>query len=96
MTYLRTSPDEWANTTGNGRDVSENYWRKQARTIFEAHSAVNTVEVVFTGCKTDSQFLKRGQKQSPPGVYVILASTPGGSWGKARRDFMPEVLTHAK
>jgi len=93
MTYHRTAPSEWATNTPNSREVSENYWRKQARTVFNSHSAIEPVEIVFTGRKTDSRFLKRGQQTAPPGVCVILASTGGGSWGRSRRDFLPLVLS---
>jgi len=93
MTYHRTAPSEWATSTPNSREVSENYWRKQARTMFSDHSAIETVEIVFTGRKTDSRFLKRGEQIAPPGVCVILASTPGGSWGRSRREFLPLVLS---
>jgi len=92
MTYHRTAPNEWATNTGNGREVSENYWRKQARTVFAAHSAIETVEIVFSGRKTDSRFMKRGEQTAPPGVCVIIAST-GGSWGRSRREFLPLVLS---
>ena len=93
MTYHRTAPNEWATSTPNSREVSENYWRKQARTVFASHSAIETVEIVFTGRKTDSRFLKRGERTAPPGVCVIIAST-GGSWGRTRRDFLPLVLSN--
>jgi hypothetical protein len=92
MTYHRTAPSEWASSTNNKREVSENYWRKQARTVFASHSAIETVEIVFTGRKTDSKFIKRGKQTAPEGVCVILAST-GGSWGRSRREFLPLVLS---
>jgi len=95
MTYHRTAPSEWAIPTNNKREVSENYWRKQARTVFSNHSAIQTVEIVFTGRKTDSRFLKRGEQTAPPGVCVIIAST-GGSWGRSRREFLPLVLSSIK
>lgn len=89
MTYHRTAPNEWVNPTGNGREVSENYWRKQARTVFHSHSAIETVEIVFSGRKSDSRFLKRGEQTAPPGVCVILAS----ALGRNRREFLPLVLS---
>lgn len=92
MTYHRDFPSEWASPTGNGREISENYWRKQARTVFESHSAIQAVEIVFTGRKTDSRFLRRGEQTAPPGVCVILAS----ALGRNRREFLPLVLSKGK
>ena len=70
------------------KDKSEQYSRKQAADIFAKHEAVEIVEYVTTGKKTDSTFLSFGEKQSPAGIAVVVAST-GGKWGKSRRDYLP-------
>ena len=70
------------------KDKSEQYSRKQAADIFAKHEAVEVVEYVTTGKKTDSTFLSFGEKHSPAGIAVVVAST-GGKWGKSRRDYLP-------
>ena len=62
------------------------YWRKQAKDLFEENGDTSLVEVVLSGNKMDSQILTRGQTKTPFGVVVIIAST-GGKWGKSKRVF---------
>ena len=62
------------------------YWRKQAKDLFEANNDTNMVEVVLSGNKLDSQILTRGQTKTPFGIVVVIAST-GGKWGKSKRVF---------
>ncbi len=87
-TIYRRSESNWIGSTGNSKDASTNYWRKQARTIFGRLPEVELVEIVKTGRKLDSSILKRGQHKVPGNLAVIIAST-GGRWGRSRRDFLP-------
>lgn len=87
MTFQRSRPDEWAPVPGI--EPSERYWRKQVRAVFESYSSVDSVEIVFSGNKSDSRHLKRGERIAPPGVVVILASLNG----RSRREFLPLILS---
>ena len=86
-TYFRRSESNWLGDA-DAKEVSVNYWRKQARYYFQKFPSVEVVEIVRTGRKTDSKILKRGSNSVPRECAVILAST-GGSWGRSRRDFLP-------
>jgi hypothetical protein len=90
-TIYRRTESNWAGSNGNPKDVSVNYWRKQAREAFARHPRIEIVEVVKSGRKTDSKILQCGSATAPSHAYVIVAST-GGSWGKSRRDFHPATL----
>lgn len=83
-TYLSATINELPATA----DKSTTYWRKQAKDVFAKQPSIHTVEVVWTGNKTDSRVIRRGEKNAPSGHVVILAST-GGKWGKSRREFWP-------
>ena len=87
-TYYRRSESNWIGSTDDPSEVSINYWRKQAKAIFDRYPTVEVVEVIRTGRKTDSGILKRGSNNVPCECAVILAST-GGAWGRSRRDFLP-------
>jgi hypothetical protein len=89
-TYYHRIESNWIGSTGDSRNASTNYWRAQARQIFEKFPTVEVVEIVRTGRKTDSAILKRGSDSVPCYCAVILAST-GGAWGRSRRNFMPAV-----
>ena len=97
-TYYRRSESNWL---GNAElnEVGVNYWRKQARYYFNKYPSVEVIEIVRTGRKTDSAILRRGSDTVPRECVVILAST-GGSWGRSRRDYLPdrkfEVNTHSR
>lgn len=82
----RRSESNWIGQSETG-NKSANYWRLQARRLFESEPEIEAVEVVKTGRKTDSLILKRGQEIPPSGFAVIIAST-GGKWGKSRRNFV--------
>ena len=71
-------------------DHSLAYWLKEAKGIFERHPEIHTIEIVRGGKKTDSTVLKRGQKHTPPGVWVVIASTTG-RWGRSRGDYIPAL-----
>ena len=84
--YRRTESD-WIGHSG-AKEVSENYWRANAREVFLGYPDVEIVEIVHTGRKLDSELLVRGRTAAPAGMYVIVAST-GGKWGRGRIDFHP-------
>lgn len=86
-TYYRRSESNWIGNA-DAKEVSVNYWRKQARYYFEKFPTVEVVEIVRTGRKTDSAILRRGSDIVPRECVVILAST-GGWWGRRRRDYVP-------
>lgn len=88
-TYYRRNESNWLGNA-DAKEVSVNYWRKQARYYFAKFPSVEVIEIVRTGRKTDSAILKRGSDNVPRECAVILAST-GGSWGRSRRDFLPTV-----
>ena len=88
-THYRRSESNWIGNA-DAKEVSVNYWRKQARDIFARYPSVEVIEIVRTGRKTDSAILRRGSDTVPRECAVILAST-GGSWGRSRRDFLPTV-----
>lgn len=88
-TYYRRNESNWIGNA-DAKEVSVNYWRKQARAIFGRYPSVEVIEIVRTGRKTDSTILRRGVDIVPRECAVILAST-GGSWGKSRRDYLPTV-----
>lgn len=87
-TLYRRSESNWIGSTGESRDVSTNYWRAQARQIFNKFPRVEVIEIVRTGRKTNSGILKRGSDKVPAECAVIIAST-GGAWGKSRRNYLP-------
>jgi hypothetical protein len=87
-TIYRRDESNWAGSSASSKNVSTNYWRRQVREAFARYPAIEVVEVVKSGRKTDSQILQRGSSTAPGHAYVIVAST-GGSWGKSRRDFHP-------
>mgnify|MGYP000865848211 FL=1 len=89
-TIYRRNESNWIGSTGKSADASVNYWRAQARRMFERFPSVEIVEVVKTGRKLDSAILKRGSNSVPAECVVIVAST-GGKWGKGRCDFAPSA-----
>jgi len=58
---------------------------------------IHTVEVVFSGRKTDSQFLAHDAKETAPGIAVIIAAT-GGYLGQSLRNYLPrtELIAEGK
>ena len=83
--YNRDKMNDLKSTTNK----SIQYSRSQARDIFARMPAIEVVEYVTTGNKTDSAFVgSRGTKHAPAGHYVIVCST-GGKCGKCRRDYRP-------
>jgi hypothetical protein len=88
-TIYRRDQSNWIGSNGNPRDVSLNYWRKQASDMFHLHPHIEVVEVVKSGRVADSALLeRRNGGHAPDNAAVIVAST-GGRWGKSRRDFHP-------
>lgn len=86
MKYSRSALREL--TLHPTKDKSEQYWRIAARRIFAGAPKIEIVEIVHTGRKLDSEYLKRGDRHPPNNVVVVLAST-GGRWGKSRRIYYP-------
>lgn len=64
------------------------YSRRRAKEVFLRYPEIEIFEYVADGCKLSSQFLKRGDKNALPNVYVYVCST-GGVYGKRVRIFMP-------
>ena len=62
------------------------YWEKQVQKIFDADKTINTVEVLFDGKKTSSQYLLCGDTCSPAGVAVIQRGNTGAG---QRFDYYP-------
>lgn len=85
-TIYRRTESNWI--SGKGANVSTAYWRCAARRIFAEHPEIEAVEIVKTGNKLDSSLLRRGDRHSPSGFAVVIAST-GGKFGKSRMDFYP-------
>ena len=87
-TIYRRNESNWIGSTSKSTDAGVNYWRTQARRMFERFPRVEVVEIVKTGRKNDSTILKRGSNSVPAECVVIVAST-GGKWGKSRSDYTP-------
>lgn len=76
-------------------DGSLRYSRAQARKIFKQYPSIEIVEYIDSGRKTDSQFIGRGHRYSPEGVYVWICST-SGRWGRPSRHYLPLSIREAE
>ena len=84
----RRNESNWLSSHATNKSLT--YWRSQARDIFGRYPQVTLIEVVRSGCKTDSSLIARGEVYPSQDQYVIVSST-GGTWGKSRRDFAPRA-----
>ena len=84
---FRRSESDWIGDN-LAKVVGENYWRANAREVFEAYPDVEIIEIVHAGRRQDSTLLVRGKSSAPAGTCVIIAATRG-KWGRSRMDFHP-------